>query len=347
MSCGAPVIRTRRREIGIAAQSGYHALLQRMRTIPAFLRADDIPPLARPAYWTELRHMLLWGLFANLIDGTFSSIVVLKTFDASPLLATTVWATPLLANLLSLGWGVVLRGRPKVRTFVILAAGAVLSAGSIALTPASWIPWGGWIFALQIALARIFLSGLITVRTSIWKANYPQSHRARIAGRLQALSALLLLGMGIAVSRVFDCQPGYYRLVYPLLALLGVLSLLPLRRLRIRGEDRELEEFRAATAQATAAGRWTTLLHGFRECAAILRHDRPFARYCTAQYLLGSANFMVDPVLPIYLTQKVGLGLLWLIPPDGVDPRRPYAPHHRTVGPSLRPRGCAALPDLE
>src|SRR5512140_523608 len=113
-----------------------------MRHIFDFLRVDDVPPLARPAYAAELRHMFLWGLFANLIDGAFSSIVVAKTFQ-SPLLVPIVWATPLFANLLSLGWGIVLRGQPKIRTFVILAGAAILSAGSIALTPANWEPWGG------------------------------------------------------------------------------------------------------------------------------------------------------------------------------------------------------------
>ncbi|MEW6252825.1 MAG: hypothetical protein AB1716_19485, partial [Planctomycetota bacterium] len=79
-----------------------------MRQILEFLRLDDIPTMARPAYVAELRHMVLWGVFATLIDGTFSSIVVAKTFH-TPVLVPIVWATPLLAHMLSLVWGIVIR----------------------------------------------------------------------------------------------------------------------------------------------------------------------------------------------------------------------------------------------
>lgn len=280
-----------------------------MRRILDFLRFDDIPPLSRPNYAAELRHMFLWGVFANLIDGTFSSIVVAKTFH-SPVLIPIVWATPMLAHLLTFVWGIVVRGRPKIRTFVVLAMCAIASAGSIAFTPTDWHPWGGWLFALQVASARIFLSGLVTVRTSIWKSNYPRSHRARIAGRLQALSALLMIGMGATVSLLFDRHAEYYRLVYPAIAIVGVLSLIPLRRVRVRREPHELRLHRAAeqSGDGPAAGRWTRFRRSLGEAISILKRDRAFARYCSAQYLLGSANFMVDPVLTLFVTQSLRLG---------------------------------------
>ncbi len=276
-----------------------------MRDWLNFLRVDDIPLLARPSYAAELRHMLLWGAFASLIDGTFSGIVVAKTFRM-PGLVPVVWATPMLAHLLSLLWGVVVRDRPKVRTFVVLASGAILSAGSIALTPSQWQPWGGWLFAAQIALSRIFMSGLVTVRTSIWTANYPRSHRAQIAGRIQALNLVLTVIMGAIVTVLFDQHAEYYRVVYPAIAVLGVAALVPLRVLRVRGEWR-LAEHRERHARA-GRGAWHELVAGVREAAAILKRDRDFSRYCTAQYLLGSANFMVDPILTLYLTQTAQLG---------------------------------------
>lgn len=279
-----------------------------MHLLTAFLRVHDIPRMARPNYAAEMRHTTLWGLFANLIDGSFSSIVVAKTFGV-PVLIPIVWATPMLAHLFSFVWGIVVRGQPKVRTFVILAACAIAGAGSIAFTPSDWYPWGGWLFAAQIAWSRIFLSGLVTVRTSMWKSNYPHSHRARIAARIQALNAFLLLVIGAAVSLLFDQHAEYYRLVYPALAFIGVCALLPLRRIRVRRERSELRRLRAAQAPALADGRVLGgLAHSVREAASILRRDRAFARYCTAQYLLGSANFMVDPVLTVFVTQSLKLG---------------------------------------
>ncbi|TWT45398.1 Major Facilitator Superfamily protein [Phycisphaerae bacterium RAS1] len=275
-----------------------------------FLRIDDIPPLARRNYLLELRHISMWGVFANLVDGSFSSIVVAKTFHASSMLVSFVWATPMLAHILSLVWGVVLRGRPRVPMFVLLAIGALLCAASVALTPTHWGEAGGWIFAAQVAGARIFLSGLVTVRTSMWKSNYPSTHRARIAGRIQMINAQQMLIMSAGLTLLFDRHADYFRLAYPLIGVLGVLSLLPLRRVRVRGERAELHSLRRHLAQRGAAGRssWRQFRDGLRESAAILRNDAPFARYCTAQYFLGSSNFLVDPVLTVILTKQLGLG---------------------------------------
>jgi hypothetical protein len=278
-----------------------------MRRILDFLRTDDLPPMTRPNYAAEVRHISLWGLFANLVDGSFSSIVVAKTFHV-PLLIPVVWATPMLANLVTFLWGVVIRGQPKIRTFVVLAVCAVASAASIAFTPCDWHPWGGWLFAAQVACARIFLSGLVTVRTSVWKSNYPRSHRAQIAGRLQTLNAVLMIAVGATVSLIFDRHAEYYRLVYPLIALIGVLSLIPLQRIRVRGERWELLRLHGRLASAEGNGRWARFRHSLTEASLILKRDRAFARYCTAQYLLGSANLMVDPVLTIFLTQTLRLG---------------------------------------
>lgn len=280
-----------------------------MYALVDFLRSDDVPWMARPNYRAERRHMLFWAVFANLVDGTFSSIVVAKTFHASPLLVSLVWSTPLLAHIASFAWGVLLRGQPRIRTFAALAACAVGCVASVALTPPADGAWSGWIFAGQIALARIFLSGLVTIRSSVWAANYPVSHRARIAGRIQMLNGLLMVATGATVSLLFDQHPEYYRFVYPLVALLGLISLVPLRRIRVRGERRELRRFRdhlVATGAPQGYG-WAALKSGVREALAILRNDKPFAQYCTAQYFLGSANFMVDPILTVVLTSRLKL----------------------------------------
>jgi MFS family permease len=284
-----------------------------------FLRTHDIPRMSRLNYTVELNHMLLWGVLAGTIEGNTSSIVVAKTFGASPFLVTVVWATPMFANMLSLVWGAVIRGRPRKPLFIALNAAAIASLASIALTPSDR-PWGGWMFAGQIALSRIFLAGLVTVRTSIWSQNYPDACRALITGRLQSLRMIVALFATTSLSLAFNQHPEYYRFAYPIAGLIGFASLWPLRRLRVRQESRRLRDFRIAHAGQPASSSWTGLLRGMRDSVAILRRDRNFARYCTAQFYLGSAAFMVEPVLAVLLTKKLKLdyfsssGILDLIP---------------------------------
>lgn len=271
------------------------------------LHARDVPRMARPNYTAEMQHMLVWGVFAGVVEGNTSSIVAAKTFHASEFLTTLVWATPMLANTLSLVWGALIRGRPRRRLFVLLSAGSALGFMSVALTPSDWSPWGGWVFALQVAIARILLAGQISVRSSLWSANYPQSHRARISGRLQNVRFATGLLASIAVMNIFNLNAENYRWVYPGIGLIGLLSLLPVRGMRVRGDARRLAQDRAEIAARAAAGAAPRhgLWSGVGESVTILRRDREFARYCGAQYLLGSANFMVDPVLLIVLTKQL------------------------------------------
>jgi hypothetical protein len=278
-----------------------------MRHALDYCSLRDIPRMSRPNFAAELRHTFLWGLFTGLVEGNTSSIVVAKTFHGSPLLITIVWATPMLANVLSLLWGVLIWGRPRKPVFISTAIVAAVSFGSVALVSSDWFPWGGWVFALQVALARIFLAGLINVRTSIWKTNYPADRRASITARLQSLRTMMGLLVSAGAGLLFNLDPDHYRWVYPVISLIGALSLLPLRSLRIRGQALELARFRRHAATASPAGDASPSLRaGLVEALSILRRDRAFARYCTAQFFLGSSNFMVDPVILLIVTQRLG-----------------------------------------
>lgn len=270
-----------------------------MRPFLPFLGSDDLPRMTRPNYVAELQQVLPWGIVIGTVEGSMVSIVASKTFGASPLLTTVIWAIPILMNVLNPAWAAILRGRRRRPAFLLIAACGLVGVGSVGLTSANWHPWGGWVFAAQIALTYLFLSGLITLRTTIWRANYPVTHRGRIAARLQSVQLLLTLATTLTLSLVYNRQPDLYRVVYPAAAIIGACSLWPIRRWRMRGERQELSRYRQYAAQVNH-GRVPSRLGlraGVREALAILRTDRRYANYMLAQFLLGSANFFTDPIL--------------------------------------------------
>ena len=282
-----------------------------MQRVFDFLRSDDIPPVARRAFALERAHYIGWALVLGAIEGNLAGIVATKTFHASRILASVVWAAPIFMMSINIFWGVVIRGRPRVPLLVLLTACAALLVSSISFTSPDWQPWGGWIFAGQIGLTHLFVTGIVTLRSSIWQVNYPHSHRGRIVGRLQTIRFLFVPLSGVAVAAAFDTNPAYYRLVYPGAALLALLSLIPLRRFRIRRERREIREYqRHLTQTAGIAGTRTGLWTGVKEAGSILRHDHAFRRYMAAQFTLGSANFFTDPVLLVIVTRQLGLDYL-------------------------------------
>lgn len=276
-----------------------------MHRVFNFLRYSDLPLMTRPNYLAELRQITLWGIVAGAIEADTVSVVASKTFHASDLLTTIIWSLPVLMNVLNVVWGSLLRGRRRKQAFILVALCGLGSMGSIGFTSADWQPWGGWMFALQIACTHLFASGLITLRTTMWKANYPTACRARIASRLQTPRVLCSILVVVGLGRLYDHQPDAYRVMYPAIAVIGALSLLMLRRFRMRGEQAELRAYREHAGLDGAAGQRLTLWAGLLEAGRILRTDRPYARYQIAQFLLGAANFFTGPILVLALTKDM------------------------------------------
>lgn len=291
-----------------------------MRRLFDFLRTDDLPLMSRPNYVAEVRQIALWGVLAGTVEGSMASVVVSKTFAASELLTTIVWQLPVLMYVLNVVWGSVLRGRRRKPAFLLIASGGVLCVATLTLAPDQWRPWGGWVFAAQIACTHLFVSGLITLRTTMWRANYPETHRARIAGRLQTVRVLLGMLTSAALGQLYNADPGWYRFVYPTAAAVGAASLIFVSRMRMRGERFERRQYRVRASASGTADDHFGLGSGLREIVTILRTDRAFARFMWAQFVLGAANFFTDPILVNALTKDLdfdyfsSLALLDLIP---------------------------------
>ncbi len=260
---------------------------------PPRILERDLPAMARPSFRTEWSYYLLLGCAVGAIEGNLVALIAKKTFGAPDWLTGLIWGIPISANLLNLGWGVLLRGRRIVPAMMALTLALGLLVASIGLSDPAYGSWVAVLFAIQVACVHLMMSGLLTLRVAVWRANYPAEVRARITSRLQTLRMLMLAVATTVIAWVFDHDPGAYRYLYPGLGLLSLLALLPAARLRIRREGSELRALAALREGEPSGG----LLAGVRESLGILRRDRTFARYMGAQFMMGSANFLTDPVL--------------------------------------------------
>jgi len=311
-----------------------------MQRIFDFLRSDDIPYVARATYLQERAHLIIWSLVLGTIEANLAGVVVTKTFHASKLLTTVVWGLPVVMMMLNVLWGLIIRGRPRKLVLFILTIVAALLTGSIAFATPEWHPWGGWVFAGQIGLIHFFVSGLVTLRSSMWQVNYPESIRGRIIGRIQTIRFLFVPLSAAVVSAQFDLDPSHYCIVYPAVAGLGLLSLVPMRRFRVRRERSEIKEYRAHRVKLRESGGASTgLWGGVKEAGGILRRHHEFRRYMLAQFSLGSANFFTDPMLLVVITMRLDFDYLTSIMVMAVIPGmcswlaiRFWAPYFDKVG---------------
>lgn len=282
------------------------------------LRVRSIPFMARRTYFQELRHLLAWSVLVGLVEGQFAGIVVAKTFHGGNLLITIATTTPTAAYLFSLTWGMLCVGRPKMRLFMLLGTGVALLAGTVGVAPPT--PAGAVWFIVQMAAAQALQAGVVTVRSALWRSNYPRAYRGLITGRLEALRFVIALVTVLGAAHLCDRDPLSYRLVYPVAGTLGVIGVALLSPMRVRGERRELRR-RAKTDSIEDVYEThmepfslTALLspgHVFRRMIAVLRKDPRFTRYCVAQSFTGVANLMTVPVVVAVVAQDLDLGDAW------------------------------------
>lgn len=278
----------------------------------------DIPFVSRRCYYYELKHILLWSLLAGLIEGQFASVVVSKTFHGGAFLIAVASATPMASMLFSLAWGMLSVGRRKIPLLMAFVTATAVTIGLLAIVPATRA--GAVWFVAQMALAQVLLSGVVTIRSAVWRANYPREARGRITARLQAVRRFLTVVVVLTAAAVCDFDATAYRYIFGAVAVLALVSVIPLRRLRIRGEKRELAPaaiVRGGDALAPALPEpfgLTAILspgHVLAKMIGVLRDDRRFRNYCLAQTLTGSANLMTLAIIVTLITRHLAPNGAW------------------------------------
>jgi hypothetical protein len=254
-----------------------------------------------------MRYLLPWSLVAALIEGQFGAIVVSRSFGGDELLIAIATATPMASLMFSLVWGPVCTGRPKVRLSTMLCAGIVLCTGAVFAIPATHA--GAIWFIAQTTAAQILLAGVITVRSAMWRSNYPQSERGRITARLQGVREVVTVAGSMCAAAWCGIDGRAYAYVYPLAALMGAVGIIFLTRIHVRSQRSENRLVRDAWRESGPVARraWS----GAAGMVAILHRDRRFARYMVAQFLMGVANLLPLAAVTKIVTQDIPIGDAW------------------------------------
>ena len=252
------------------------------------------------------RELLSWVFLPTMlaaIEGGTLSIIVGKAFFGQPgvtagslsLAIAWVTAAPNLANTTSFIWSALSRGRPKVAFISALQIATAILIGLIALLPRD----GNGLLGICIlaGLARATWTGVITVRTAVWRNNYPKADRAQIAGKMATVQALVLAAAGLLVGQVMDLSPRNYQLLFPLLALFGLLGNQIYSTVRLRGGKKLMHAERVSRA-GTVGLNPTGMIH-------LLKADPLYAEFMGWMMLFGFGNLMLGPPIAYVLTQEL------------------------------------------
>ena len=250
------------------------------------MASSPILPLSRRNYNREIIAAMLVPAAIAGVEGGVIGVIARLGFDAPDLVIAALVAAPALANVTSALWTRLMIGHNRVRVVNAFQIAVLVSVAFLAAAP--YNEFGTAMLVIGVFAARSFLSGIITARADVWQTNYPRSVRARITSRLSIATTLIVTIMSLITGAVMDAGvlDGHgFRLVYAVsigIALVGVRVYGGIRWRR----GRAIVERERAHIDDEATGHAGSPLAMVR----ILREDRDYRRYMTAQFVLGMPN---------------------------------------------------------
>ena len=268
-----------------------------------------MPPMLRRNYARELQAIALLPLMLGAIQAGTMTVVLKKTFTDVPglsegtldLLVAAIGASAAFGNITSGFWAAIAHGRGKIRFLVWLICSTSLFVGLLALVPRT--AEGAIVFVGLIFAAWISWSGVVTIRTAVWRANYPDADRAKIAGKLATVQVIVMALAGFIIGQALDISVDAFRIVFPALALFGFLGAACYLRIRLRGQRRLMRmEHEGAIGERPRLNPLTIV--------SVLANDRRYAAYMLCMFIFGIGNLMIGPTLAIVLTDEFNVTYL-------------------------------------
>lgn len=234
---------------------------------------------------------MLFGVMGNAYGGlaghkalgmSDGMVALLQSMNQAGFIATGIGTSFLFKYSKSKSLGVI---------FVLVA----LVLLSISLLPEMWLT--AYIFILQIYIIQTLLAFTGSVRSSIWRKNYPQEHRARIVVIIYlVLTTITSLSMSF-YSYLMDkgCS---YRLIYLICAGSSLLTAWFIAKVRVNGERYDIIQYRQET---TGQSKKTLLFAGLK----ILKEDKRFRRYMDCQMINGICCLSIEAAMVVVIARIV------------------------------------------
>ncbi len=250
--------------------------------------AQKFPPMTRPSYRRELTASVTLPVAEALIESNVIGVVAKRIFEVTDFQLAILVAAPMYANLTSFLWARWSHGRGKIG-FAGAVSGLVLGAvAAIGLLPVGQD--GAWPLVAAVVIARCGLAGLITIRSTVWRHNYPRHVRGRITSRLVMAGYVMMLVAPLIASAILEAEQDLIHGIYPLGAAIGLIGLFSFLKIRMRGQ-RALMRFETS---AEPEGQAVADPHG---AWSVLKKDAPFRTYMIWMFFGGFANMMLIPVV--------------------------------------------------
>lgn len=240
--------------------------------------------------------LLLAALFNGVVQslGQTQDIIARKALHAQDwqlMLITMIWP---ISNFLSIWWGRIFeQSCHKSRYF--LFAGIL---GRLSLVYAIWITTMN---EYMVLLGLVFSANslLIPAQNSIYQRNIDVSRRAKVFGYTISLGMLISVAFTFMAGRLLDINEQSFRGILLATGLCGFVSCAVLSMIRIQENP---------VQQDCPRIKWRKqFFDPIRRTLSLLKENKAFAKFERSFSIYGMGFIMMQPIIPIYLVDKLQL----------------------------------------
>ncbi|MEM1331292.1 MAG: MFS transporter [Planctomycetota bacterium] len=266
-----------------------------------------LPFLARANYRLELTAAFFMPFVLSIFEGSVISVLVRIAYEGAvdQLLLNKVSAllavVPAVANLSSFVWVRLSHGKEKIRVLTRLQLAMIACVMLIGLAPVNTT--GLVLTVIACIAARTCWAGVTTIRSTIWKQNYPDGARAQITGRFAMVTTLMVALLALGLGSLMKWDDRAFRVLVPVGCVMGLVAVLFWKRVRVRGRRSLVEgELSTDARGGPSLNPWAMV--------RVLREDGRYAAFMTCQFLLGVGNITAMSLLAIILRETFDAGYL-------------------------------------
>ena len=265
-------------------------------------QAGDAGPATRPWGWIgelsrvarltvrrELTAAVPLAVMTGVLTASFCGLVAYKGLGAPKYFATTIISCNMLGIMLGGTLTGLLHHRPKVMylKYVILATSVIMI--TVAVTP--WVEEryqvGLYVFLGQIILIQLGLGMMVTLRSAIWRSNYPGAHRGKVIMVIGLVNSATIAASIAGFTAMMDRLSASFGSVYCVCGVFGVGAAFLMGRIRVhreRGTLRQLTENHMKRPHMLAG-------------LGVLRTDKRFRHYMSWQMFSGFSTMIIETIL--------------------------------------------------
>ncbi len=261
----------------------------------------QISQVGRLSLRRELAGTLPLAVSVAVLKSNFCGFVGKKAMGMSDTLIAVLVASAMLGLLLT---GPIIGALQNQKKMVLMSR--ILYLISLIILSIFVIPdrvynlwWGKYLFLAQVFLAQIGVALVVTLRTSVWRANYSSRYRAKIVVIFSLCMTLVSATSIFVFTRAMDRWHLSFQVLYGISGLAGILAAYFFRRVRIRHEQSSLRHLKADNKHNNRNG------FRFARVWQILATDRHFRHYMSWQMLNGFSTLLVEGAVLVVILNDV------------------------------------------